>query len=109
MNRNMVASRWKLHWHDAILDAVEMMDRDIVGANWELIRGKVKERWSKLSDDQLDLVSGNRYQLIDEIRESYGIGKDEAERQLREWEARNDDWFEKTTRRWRNNPDILRH
>lgn len=109
MNRSMAASRWILHWHDAILDAVEVMDWEIVEANWELIRGSVKERWGKLSDDQLDLVSGNRCQLVDGIRQSYGIGKDEAERQVREWEARNDEWFGKAARRGRSNADALRH
>jgi uncharacterized protein YjbJ (UPF0337 family) len=109
MNRSMAANRWKLHWHDAILDAVEVMDWEIVEANWESIRAKVKARWGKLGDDQLDLISGNRYQLVDEIQQSYGIGKDEAELQVREWEARNDDWFEKTARRGRNDADALRH
>jgi uncharacterized protein YjbJ (UPF0337 family) len=98
-----------MRWHDAIIDAVEVMDWDIVKANWERLRGKVKERWGRLSDDQLDLVSGNRNQLVDEIRQSYGIGKDVAERQVRDWEARNDEWFEKTARRARNNADALRH
>jgi uncharacterized protein YjbJ (UPF0337 family) len=105
----MSPGRWRSHWHDAILDAVEVMDWEIVEANWDLFRGKVKERWSKLSADQLDIVSGNRYQLVDEIRESYGIAKDEAERQVREWEARNDEWFERTARRGRNNAGELRH
>lgn len=109
MNRNVVASSWKLRWHDAIIDAVEVMDWDIVKANWERLRGKVKQRWGRLSDDQLELVSGNRNQLIDEIRQSYGIGKDEAELQVRDWEARNDEWFEKTARHGRNNADALRH
>jgi len=109
MHRNIVESRWKLRWHDAIINAVEVMNWDIVEGNWELTRGKVTERWGKLSDDQLDRVSGKRYQLVDEIRESYGIGKDEAERQVRDWEARNDEWFEKTARRGRNNADALRH
>jgi uncharacterized protein YjbJ (UPF0337 family) len=109
MNKSMSPSRWRSHWHDAILEAVEVMDWEIVETNWELVRGKVKERWGKLSADQLDLVSGNRYQLVDEIRESYGIGKDEAERQVREWEACNDAWFERTARRGRNNTDELPH
>ena len=109
MNRNVVESHWKLRWHDAIIDAVEAMDWDIVEGNWELTRGRIKKRWGKLSDDQLDMVSGKRYQLIDAIRESYGMGKDEAERQVRDWEARNDKWFEEIARRGRNNADAFRH
>ena len=65
MNRKLAESSWKSHWHDAIIDAVEVMDWDIVKGNWELTRAKVRERWGKLSDDQLDMVSGKRDQLVD--------------------------------------------
>ena len=109
MNRNIVESRWKLRWHDAIVDAIEVMDWDILEDNWKLTRTKVKERWGKLSDDQLDRVSGKRYQLVDAIRESYGIGKEEAEFQVRDWEARNDQWFDKIARHVQNDVDTLRH
>lgn len=109
MNRNLVASHWKLRWHDAIIDAVELMDWDIVEGNWEMIRAKVRERWGKLSDNQLDRISGKRDQLVDAIRKSYGIGKEEAEWQVRDWEARNDEWFDQIARRVQNNVDTLRH
>ena len=108
-NRNVVERHWKLRWHDAIVDAVETLDWEIAADNCELTRGKIKERWSRLSDDQLNMISGKRYQLIDAIQESYGIGKDEAEHQVRDWEARNDEWFDEIARRGRNNAGALRH
>lgn len=62
------------------------MNRDRLEGNWKQLRGKVKEQWGKLTDDQLDLVEGKREQLSGKIQEAYGISKDEAERQLSDWE-----------------------
>jgi len=53
------------------------------------MKGKFKERWGKLTDDQLDVIGGRREQLLGAIQESYGIAKDEAEREVSAWEARN--------------------
>ena len=47
-------------------------------------KGRVRERWGKLTDDQLDVVGGRRDQLSGRIQEAYGLDKDEAERQLRQ-------------------------
>jgi uncharacterized protein YjbJ (UPF0337 family) len=62
------------------------MNWDRVEGNWEQFKGMVKERWGKLTDDDLDRISGRRQQLLGRLQESYGIAQDEAERQLREWE-----------------------
>jgi uncharacterized protein YjbJ (UPF0337 family) len=51
----------------------------------------VKEQWGKLTDDELDKIAGKRDQLVGKIQNSYGIGKDEAEKQLNEWESRQRD------------------
>jgi uncharacterized protein YjbJ (UPF0337 family) len=82
------------------------MNWDIVEGNWKQVKGKVKQQWGKLTDDQLDLVSGRRDQLIGEIQESYGVARDEAERQVSDWEAKSVDVLAKvTTRRMRKNVD----
>ena len=65
------------------------MNWDRVEGNWKQFKGSVKEQWGKLTDDQLDQINGRREQLAGKIQESYGIGKDEAEKQLRDWETRN--------------------
>jgi uncharacterized protein YjbJ (UPF0337 family) len=65
------------------------MNRDRFEGNWKQLRGKVKEQWGKLTDDQLDMIEGKRDQLSGKIQEAYGISRDEAERQLDEWERRN--------------------
>jgi uncharacterized protein YjbJ (UPF0337 family) len=62
------------------------MNWDTVKGDWKQFRGKVKEAWGKLTDDQLDVVSGKRDQLIGAIQKGYGIARDEAERQVQQFE-----------------------
>jgi uncharacterized protein YjbJ (UPF0337 family) len=70
------------------------MNWDRVEGNWKKVKGKVKEQWGRLTDDHLDVVAGKRDQLVGRIQESYGIARDEAERQVSDWEDRNRDLFE---------------
>ena len=65
------------------------MNWDTAQGNWKQIKGKLKQRWGKLTDDQLEVIAGKRDHLVGLIQESYGIAKDEAERQLTEWEKGN--------------------
>ena len=85
------------------------MNWDVIEGNWKQAKGKVKQQWGKLTDDQLDMVSGKRDELLGRIQESYGIAKDEAERQLKDWEARNIAMFDKIARRAAKNADSSRH
>ena len=61
------------------------MNKDTLEGNWKQLKGKAKERWGKLTDDQLDQVEGKRDQLVGQIQESYGKSKDEAERDVDEF------------------------
>jgi uncharacterized protein YjbJ (UPF0337 family) len=61
---------------------------DRVEGNWKQMKGKVKEQWGKLTDDQMDVINGRREVLAGKIQEAYGIGKDEADRQINDWEGR---------------------
>jgi len=65
------------------------MQWDIVEGNWKQFKGKVKEQWGKLTDDDLDRIAGKKDQLAGRLQESYGIGKEDAERQIREFEDKN--------------------
>lgn len=65
------------------------MQWDIVEGNWKQFKGKVKENWGKLTDDELDTIAGKRDQLAGRLQEAYGIGKDDAEKQIREFEDKN--------------------
>jgi uncharacterized protein YjbJ (UPF0337 family) len=53
------------------------------------LRGRVKEQWGELTDDDLERVDGKRDQLIGRIQEAYGLTKDEADRRVRDWETRS--------------------
>ncbi len=61
------------------------MNWDRVEGNWKQFKGKVKEKWGDLTDDDLDRISGKREQLVGEIQTRYGIAKDEAEKQVDDW------------------------
>lgn len=65
------------------------MDRNRLEGNWKQVKGQVKETWGDLTDDDLDVVEGQRDQLIGKIQERYGIAREEAARQVREWERAN--------------------
>jgi uncharacterized protein YjbJ (UPF0337 family) len=56
-----------------------------VAGKWKQISGKAKKRWSNLTDDELTQVNGRREVLITKIQEKYGIGREEADRQIDDW------------------------
>ena len=62
------------------------MNWDRVSGNWKQFKGQAKQKWAKLTDDDLTYVDGKREQLLGRVQERYGIAKDEAEKQLNEWE-----------------------
>jgi uncharacterized protein YjbJ (UPF0337 family) len=74
---------------------VRPMNWDRIEGNWKEFKGKVKERWGKLTDDDLEVVEGRRDQLAGQIRKRYGLAKDEADRQIEDWMREPgvlDDW-----------------
>ena len=62
------------------------MNWDQAEGNWKQIKGKVKEKWGKLTDDDIAFISGKRDQLIGRVQERYGIAREEAESEVRQWE-----------------------
>ena len=65
------------------------MNKDIFQGNWNQLKGKVKQKWGKLTDDDLDVIDGKRIELAGKLQERYGYGMDEAEEQLKDWEERS--------------------
>jgi len=63
------------------------MNRNIIEGNWKQLKGHVKQRWGRLTDDDFDVIEGRRDVFAGKLQERYGISQDEAERQLREWES----------------------
>ena len=67
-----------------------MMNKDEVSGNWKQFKGKVKEQCGKLTDDDMKVIEGKRDQLVGKVQERYGYAKDQAEKEVKDWEKRND-------------------
>ena len=61
------------------------MNKDQIAGSWHQVKGKVKEQWGLLTDDDLKQLEGHAEQLAGRIQERYGIGKEDAERQAKEF------------------------
>jgi uncharacterized protein YjbJ (UPF0337 family) len=70
------------------IDRRHRMNWDRIEGNWKQFKGKAKERWGRLTDDELEIIAGRRDQLLGTLQEQYGIDKDEAEAQVRDFESR---------------------
>ncbi|MDX2121054.1 MAG: CsbD family protein [Gemmatimonadota bacterium] len=51
-----------------------------------MIKGKVREKWGKLTDDDLDVIAGKRDQLVGTLQKRYGMARDAVEKLVDEWE-----------------------
>ncbi len=58
------------------------MNTDIFEGKWKQLKGKVKTRWGKLTDDDLDVAEGNSTYLSGKIQERYGLTKEKAEEEI---------------------------
>jgi uncharacterized protein YjbJ (UPF0337 family)/outer membrane murein-binding lipoprotein Lpp len=61
------------------------MDWDRLEGDWKQLRGKVKARWGKLTDDDLAVIQGRRDELEGKIQERYGYAKSQARREIEDW------------------------
>jgi uncharacterized protein YjbJ (UPF0337 family) len=61
------------------------MDWNRVEGNWKQFKGKVKEQWGNLTDDDLDQINGKREQLEGKIQERYGLAKDQVKSDVDSW------------------------
>jgi uncharacterized protein YjbJ (UPF0337 family) len=61
------------------------MNWDRVEGNWKQMKGKAREKWGKLTDNDFEQIAGKKDQLVGRIQERYGISKDEASKQVDEW------------------------
>ncbi|MFT3879634.1 MAG: CsbD family protein [Gemmatales bacterium] len=62
------------------------MNMDTIKGQWKQLTGKVKEKWGKLTDNDLAIVNGTRDQLVGKIQEKYGYAKERAEKEVAEFE-----------------------
>jgi uncharacterized protein YjbJ (UPF0337 family) len=64
------------------------MDWNVVEGKWKQLKGEAQTRWGKLTDDDMDVINGNREKLVGKLQEKYGYAKDEAEREVEDFKAR---------------------
>jgi len=62
------------------------MNWDQIAGNWKQVKGVVKERWGRLTDDDVDVIAGKRDILLGKIQEKHGIAREEAEKELKAFE-----------------------
>ncbi len=58
------------------------MNRDVLEGQWKQIKGKVKQQWGRLTDDELNMINGRYDELAGLIQERYGYSRDEAVNEL---------------------------
>jgi uncharacterized protein YjbJ (UPF0337 family) len=63
------------------------MNWDQIAGNWKQVKGVVREKWGKLTDDDVDIIAGKRDILLGKIQDKRGIAREQAEKELKEWEA----------------------
>ncbi|MBV8497334.1 MAG: CsbD family protein [Gammaproteobacteria bacterium] len=63
------------------------MNKDQISGDWHQLKGKVKEKWGKLTDDDLTQLDGHAEQLAGKIQQRYGVAREDAERQAKEFRS----------------------
>jgi uncharacterized protein YjbJ (UPF0337 family) len=66
------------------------MNKDITEGTFKQMKGKIKQQWGKLTDDEIDEMEGNAEILAGKLQERYGMAKEDAEREARDFRTRND-------------------
>jgi len=62
------------------------MNQDVIQGQWQQLKGSLKAKWGKLTDDDVSRAQGDHQYLIGRLQERYGWQKDQAEREIREFE-----------------------
>jgi uncharacterized protein YjbJ (UPF0337 family) len=62
-----------------------IMNWDQIAGKWKQSKGRIRERWGKLTEDDLEVIAGEREQLVGLLQERYGVVKDAAEEQINEF------------------------
>ncbi len=66
------------------------MNKDTFKGEWNQLKGKIKQEWAELTDDDLMHAEGSFDKLVGKIQERYGQTKDKVEQQVREWRNKHD-------------------
>jgi len=71
-----------------LLSGGNSMNWDQIEGQWKQAKGKMKEQWGKLTDSDWDVIAGKRDQLLGKLQERYGYTREQAERELADWERK---------------------
>lgn len=63
------------------------MNADQLKGQWKQIKGEVQKQWGKLTDDEIDRIGGEREKLIGTLQKKYGMTKERAEREVKDFTA----------------------
>lgn len=61
------------------------MNWDQIEGKWKQVKGRAKQQWAKLTDDDLTYISGKKDQMVGRIQERYGITRDQAQKEADDW------------------------
>lgn len=64
------------------------MDWNVVKGNWNQLKGRAREQWGDLTDDDMEQIAGKKDRLVGKLQEKYGYAKDDAERRADDWLAK---------------------
>ena len=64
------------------------MNEDMISGKWKQLKGKIKEQWGEITDDEIDKLEGRKDRLVGTLQERYGMSKAEASRQADNWWTR---------------------
>ncbi|MFK7692986.1 CsbD family protein [Paenibacillus sp. HJGM_3] len=61
------------------------MDNNVLKGKWKQLKGEAQKQWGKLTNDDLDVIDGEREKLVGKLQERYGHTKDKAEEEYNNW------------------------
>jgi uncharacterized protein YjbJ (UPF0337 family) len=61
------------------------MNREQFEGNWHQLKGKIKEKWGKLTDDDIATINGKYEQFLGKLMQKYGYSKEQAEKESNNW------------------------
>ena len=61
------------------------MNWDQVEGNWKQYKGKIRSQWGELTDDDVEVINGDRTELLGLLQTRYGRAKEQAEREIDQW------------------------
>ena len=67
------------------MEVINDMNKEMLQGTWTDLKGKLKEKWGKLTDDDLKVIEGKRDQIAGKLQERYGYAKEQAQKELEEF------------------------